>query len=77
MSEIFYWASDQSTKSGEGKLAKMFVRRLKSFNKKKKFIKSKVILLKKILIQTIFFLLLKYTNTLFLYTEFLIYGFII
>ena len=42
MNEIFYWACDQSTKSGEGKLAKLFIANLKK-NYKVKKIKSKVV----------------------------------
>tara|TARA_B110000305_G_scaffold184099_1_gene204554 strand:+ start:787 stop:1698 length:912 start_codon:yes stop_codon:yes gene_type:complete len=41
MNKIFYWASDQSSKSGEGKLAKMFVVRLKRLYKNKRIYKIK------------------------------------
>jgi hypothetical protein len=41
MSKIFYWACDQSFKSGEGELARLFVIKLRELNKKKKILKIK------------------------------------
>ncbi len=41
MNKIFYWATDQSSKSGEGKLAIMFVARLKRIYKSNKIYKIK------------------------------------
>lgn len=41
MNKIFYWATDQSSKSGEGKLAIMFISRLKSIYKNSKIHKIK------------------------------------
>jgi hypothetical protein len=41
MNKIFYWATDQSSKSGEGKLAIMFVARLKKIYKSDKIHKIK------------------------------------
>jgi len=41
MNKIFYWATDQSSKSGEGKLAIMFVARLKRIYKSNKIHKIK------------------------------------
>jgi len=41
MNKIFYWATDQSSKSGEGKLAIMFIARLKRIYKSNKIHKIK------------------------------------
>ena len=47
MNKIFYWAADQSSKSGEGKLAIMFVSWLKKKYKNDKILKIKSCFIKK------------------------------
>ena len=45
--KIIFWASDYSSKSGEGKLAKLFISKLKIYKKNTKIIPIKSLFTKK------------------------------
>jgi hypothetical protein len=60
---IFYWSSNNSSKSGEGVLAKYFLSDLKKFKKSKIMSKFLIIINLKIpLLKIIFIPLLEYLN---------------
>ena len=73
--KIVFWALDYSNRSGEGKLGRLFISKLKENKKTNKIVLIKSLFTKKKTISTKFFFLLGYINILGQSMELSNYGF--